>query len=226
VTAPDVFPPSTVEFLADLREHNTREWFDAHRSRYEKDVLGPAKTVVAALAPVLERLSPGIHVEPRVLGSIFRINRDTRFSADKRPYKDHLDLWFWHGARAGAVSGLYLRLAPDGLSVGAGAHGLDKEPLRRYRQALADPEAGAALVRIAADLEAAGHGIAGRTMTRPPRDVAAAPGAEPLLLHRALFVASTEPAATASESGLVDRLAQRWRPFVPLHEWLVEHVQP
>jgi Conserved hypothetical protein (DUF2461) len=40
-------------------------------------------------------------VEPRVSDSIMRINRDIRFSKDKSPYKDHLDLWFWTGDREG-----------------------------------------------------------------------------------------------------------------------------
>ena len=62
-----------------------------------------------------------------MLGSIFRINRDTRFSADKRPYKDHLDFWFWHGVRATAASGLFLRLTPDDVSIGAGTHDLQKD---------------------------------------------------------------------------------------------------
>jgi uncharacterized protein (TIGR02453 family) len=219
------FPPATLEFLADLREHNTREWFDFQRSRYEKDVLAPAKAVVTALAPVLDRLSPGIHAEPRVLGSIFRINRDTRFSADKRPYKDHLDFWFWHGPRATAVSGLFLRLSPDGLSVGAGAHGLDKDRLHRYRTAVGDPVAGTALVDLAADLERSGIGIAGQALVRPPKGYEAAPEAAPFLLHKALFVATTDPAESATDPTLPQLLERRWAPLVPLHEWLVEHVQ-
>ena len=113
----DALPTATVEFLAELRAHNSREWFDAHRARYERDLLAPAKQLVTELAPLLERLAPGIRAEPRVLGSIFRINRDTRFSSDKRPYKDHLDFWFWHGDRARAVSGLFLRITPESVAV-------------------------------------------------------------------------------------------------------------
>jgi uncharacterized protein (TIGR02453 family) len=214
-------PGRTLEFLADLREHNTREWFDAHRSRYENDVVVPAKALVTALSPVLERLSPGIHAEPRVLGSIFRINRDTRFSADKRPYKDHLDLWFWHGQRAAAVSGLFLRLSPDGLSVGAGAHGFDKDQLSRYREAVSDPVAGQALVDIAATVDLTW----GRTLTRAPKGYSPSPAAAPFLLHRALFAATTDPAEAATDPGLLVLLERRWTPLVPLHEWLVAHVQ-
>jgi uncharacterized protein (TIGR02453 family) len=219
------FPPATLDFLADLRANNERAWFDAHRSRYEQEFVAPAKAFVTAAAPLLERLAPGITAEPRVLGSIFRINRDTRFSPDKRPYKDHLDLWFWHGARATAVSGLFLRLTPDELAVGAGAHDLQKDHLRRYREAVADPAGGVALAGIVAELDRAGVGIAGRSMTRPPAGFTAVPEAAPLLLHRALFTAVPEPSALATTDALAPHLERWWGLLAPLHLWLVEHVQ-
>jgi uncharacterized protein (TIGR02453 family) len=99
------FPPDTLGFLRDVRRHNERTWFEANRSRYEAGYIEPAKAFVAAVAPALEAIVPGIKAEPRVLGSIFRINRDTRFSKDKRPYKDHLDFWFWEGDRKATSSG-------------------------------------------------------------------------------------------------------------------------
>ena len=83
---------------------------------------------------------PGIATEARVNGSIFRINRDTRFSKDKTPYKDHLDFWFWEGQRKTALSGLFLRIAPAAVTVGAGAHGFDPTRLARYRAAVADAD--------------------------------------------------------------------------------------
>lgn len=219
------FPPASLEFLAGLREHNERAWFDAHRRAYERDLVEPAKEFVRAAAPVLERLAPGVRAEPRVLGSIFRINRDIRFSPDKRPYKDHLDLWFWHGERAQAASGLFLRLSPDEVWVGAGAHDLQRERLERYRAAVCDPAAGAELALIGRDLDDAGIGIAGSALRRPPSGFSPAPDAAPFLLHKALFSAVTEPAALATAPDFLDRVEQHWARLAPLHLWLVAHVQ-
>jgi uncharacterized protein (DUF2461 family) len=92
-----------------------------------------------------------------VLGSIFRINRDTRFSPDKRPYKDHLDLWLWERDRKAAVSGLFARVSPELVGVGAGSHSLDKSALAASRGAVADTQAGPELARIVAGIEAAGY---------------------------------------------------------------------
>ena len=58
-----------------------------------------------------------------MLGSILRINRDTRFSRDPSPYKDHLDLWFWEGERRRAVSGFFARLTPEPWASGPAAMG-------------------------------------------------------------------------------------------------------
>jgi len=97
----DGFRRETTQFLAGLREHNKKEWFDAHRDDYEQAFLVPAMALTKALAPRLRKIEPDINVEARVNGSIMRINRDIRFSRDKSPYKDHLDLWFWTGDRKG-----------------------------------------------------------------------------------------------------------------------------
>jgi uncharacterized protein (TIGR02453 family) len=225
MTTLPAFPHATLEFLSELRENNTREWFDANRTRYERDLVAPAKAFVSDVAPLLERLAPGISAEPRVLGSIFRINRDTRFSADKRPYKDHLDFWFWHGHRAAAASGLLLRLTPDELIVGAGAHDLQKERLSRFRDAVSDPAAGRALARIAADLDRGGIGVDGKALVRPPAGFSAGPEAAPFLLYRALFAGVTAPSDVATGAGLGDHLERSWTALAPLHLWLVEHVQ-
>src|SRR5262249_21978378 len=92
------FQYELLEFLAGLRAHNDRTWFQAHREEYESLLLEPARDFVEAMGEELARFAPDVNADPRVGGSIFRIARDTRFSKDKRPYKDHLDLWFWQGA--------------------------------------------------------------------------------------------------------------------------------
>src|SRR5213083_1396570 len=91
------FDPAALDFLRGLGEHNDRAWFEAHRADYEGLLLAPARELVIALGERLTAIAPGLRADPRVNGSILRINRDTRFSNDKRPYKTHLDLWLWEG---------------------------------------------------------------------------------------------------------------------------------
>jgi uncharacterized protein (DUF2461 family) len=125
----DGFPKQTVDFLAGVRDHNNKKWFDGHRGDYEQAFLAPAVAFSEALAPWLRKIEPEICVEPRVNGSIMRINRDIRFSKDKSPYKDHLDLWFWTGDRKGwaavldarkgeALAAVVTKIRKDGYEVG------------------------------------------------------------------------------------------------------------
>ena len=219
------FPAESVEFLTDLRAHNDKVWFDSNRLRYESGYLEPAKEFVELIGPALAKLVPRIRAEPSVRGWMFRINRDVRFSSDKRPYKDHLDFWFWEGDRKAAVSGLFLRIWPDGVVVGAGAHGFDKHRLTAYRDAAADTTTGTALTTIVDDIEAAGHEIGGETYKRVPRGYAADGIAERLLRHSALYVHAELPVKIATSTGLIDAVLGNWRTFSSVHRWLVANVQ-
>lgn len=218
------FPAETCMFLADLRANNSKAWFDANRDRYQAAYVAPAQALVEAIAPALDDLRPGIAAEPRVNGSIFRINRDLRFSKDKTPYKDHLDFWFWEGERRTAVSGLFLRVAPDHVIVGAGAQGFASHQLAAYRKAVADPIRGEDLLATIADVEGSGHAIGGEVLTRIPRGYRAAGERARLLRHKALHATAELPPDTATNSKLIPTLVQHWRALVPLHCWLVANV--
>jgi uncharacterized protein (TIGR02453 family) len=76
------FPPGAVTFFQELDRNNNKPWFEAHKSDYQKYVLEPAQEFIEQMGARLEQLSPGIHAEPRVNRSIFRIYRDIRFSKD------------------------------------------------------------------------------------------------------------------------------------------------
>lgn len=218
-TASTTFLHETVGFLRDLRDHNASDWFDANRARYEVELLDPARRLVVALGPKLERLVPGIHAEPKIGGSIFRAQRDRRFNPD-HPYKEYLDLWFWEGERATAPSGLYVRVAPSSIVVGAGARQLFTATQRAaYRTAVAS-DAGPELVSIVRRLARAGFVIDG---SRSPLDLC---GAEPLVLlerQRALFARAELDSALAGDARLIPELLRCWRRALPLHRWLMTH---
>lgn len=222
----DGFGRATIQFLEDLGANNSKAWFQDHRSRYEETYLEPAKQFVAALAKPLDGISPDLHAEPRVNGSIFRINRDIRFSKDKTPYKDHLDLWFWHGERKQALSGLFFRLTADRLILGAGAHGFSPEMLARYRTAITDRDASASLQKIINALEKRSYAIGGDHYKNLPRGITAADKtAERFLRFNALWTSldAVHPDELGSKR-LVSYCAKQWRAMSPLHTWLTERV--
>lgn len=130
------FTPALFEFLAELKAHNTREWFAAHKDRYEVTVRDPTLRFIAALAPRLRRISPHVTADARpVGGSMFRIHRDIRFSRDKSPYKTHVGAHFTHeaGGRDAHAPGFYLHLEPGRSRGGGGLWHPDGATLARVR---------------------------------------------------------------------------------------------
>lgn len=223
------FPEATFRFLKGLTADNSKAWFAAHRDDYEQGYVAPAKALVAALGPPLRKISPTVQYEPKVNGSLFRINRDVRFSKDKSPYKNHLDLWFWHGAHRGwSAPGFFFRLFADRVIVGGGMHQFEKPLLDRYRQAVVAPRAGAALEKAIAAVAAAGPWtIGGASRKTVPRGFDPDHPRAALLRHEGLWAERT--VATGKETRSAKFAAdclERFAETKPLVAWLLTNVAP
>ncbi len=219
------FPKQTLTFLRAVARNNSKEWFHDHRPDYERYWLEPARGFVEAAGAALQSVAPVVY-EPKVNGSIFRINRDIRFSADKRPYKDHLDFWFWEGERKQAVSGFYMRITPKVLGLGVGAHGFDRDRLAVFRDAVVDPQAGEALARAVGQVEKSGAEVHGEHYKKTPRGFEPANETqERFLRHSALWTGDDEKHSPELHSpAIVPYAVQRWQEQAPIHRWLVEHL--
>ena len=149
------FTKETVRFFTALRKNNDRDWFEKNRETYESHVMAPAKLFVTAMGARLRAIAPGVVAVPKVNKSIFRINRDTRFSLDPSPYKTNLGIYFWDGARPKMEStGFYFHLEPPDMMVGGGMYMIPEALLGRYRKAVVDPKRGAEIGKIVAALRA------------------------------------------------------------------------
>ncbi|MCX6164328.1 MAG: DUF2461 family protein, partial [Ignavibacteriae bacterium] len=80
------FSNESLEFLKKLenKKYNNKIWFDKNREKYETYVKLPMRALIDNLTGELYKIDPSIVVNYK---SIFRINRDIRFSKDKTPYK-------------------------------------------------------------------------------------------------------------------------------------------
>ena len=218
------FPHGTLRFLNDLAANNTREWFEARRADYEQYYVAPALAFVQELGPRLRGISKTVKFEARVNGSLFRIQRDLRFAKDRSPYKTHLDLWFWEGARRGwDTPSFFFRVTPVRLVLGAGMHRLAKGPLDRYRQAVIDSTKGPALDATLEEVRRAGpYEIGGATRKTVPRGFDPMHERAGLLLHDALF-ASLEGSIPAEvhTHDFVDYCAAHFQAVWPVNRWLL-----
>ncbi len=133
------FTRALFAFLRDLAANNDRAWFEANRERYEEHVRRPALRFIADFGPYVRAVSPHLTCDPRPHGgSLFRIHRDVRFSADKSPYKTHAAIQFRHEAGKDAhAPGLYLHLEPGACGAAAGVWRPPPAALRAIRQQVA-----------------------------------------------------------------------------------------
>lgn len=228
------FTPATFKFLRDLARNNRKEWFAEHKPRYERDVRGPCLAFIRDLATPLSRISPQMVASDKpVGGSLFRIHRDTRFSKDKSPYKQHAGLTFFHAATKSAARGsaanaafgrldapvFYLHLQPGESFIGGGVWHPQPDSLKRIRAYLLNnPTSWTRATRSPAFLKH--YALGGDTLSRPPQGF---DPAHPLIedLKRKDFIASR---ALKDSDVCADDFAQRvvadFRALSPLMDWL------
>lgn len=146
-----MWPPEAIEFLRELEDNNDRDWFKANRTRYDSDLVEPAKDLAAQLT----------HLgEPHM----FRPYNDTRFHM-RPPIKEQLGLAIGYGG----AGGYYVELSLDGLLIAAGLHHPASDQLERYRAAIDDGRRAAAFERALGTAEAAGLEPSPPQLKRAPR---------------------------------------------------------
>jgi len=208
---PAYFTEETFRFLAELAAQNERAFFEAHKPHYEAHVREPARALIRAMRPHLEALSPELLADDRRQGgSLLRIHRDVRFSADKSPYKTHIGIQFRH--RAGKdihAPGLYVHIEPDSHFLGAGMWRPDGASLAVIRAQI-DAQQGRWREIIGALTRRGVWRLGGESLKRAPRGF---PADHPLVddLKRKSFILDTPLEATSVLSpGLPALLADRF----------------
>jgi len=124
--------PSTLKFLKDLKQHNTKEWFDKNRKTYEtakEDFMQLVQKVIEGFAKKEE----GIALL-KAKDCVFRINRDVRFSKDKSPYKSNMGASFSKGGKKSMLAGFYFHCEPGNSFVGGGLWGPEAATVKKVRQ--------------------------------------------------------------------------------------------
>jgi uncharacterized protein (TIGR02453 family) len=199
------FSREALSFFRDLARHNNRDWFQAHKDVYERECRLPMQQLVAAL-------------EPRFGASkIMRINRDTRFAADKSPYKTHI---------SAGIGRNYVSLSADGLYVGAGMYKPDSPVLERFRGAIGSEQSGPRLARIVAALRRKGYDVDTHdALTGTPKGYKADHPRIDLLRMKDLFAGKFfKPAPWLSTKGALDRIEKVMIDAKPLTDWIEENV--
>jgi len=128
------FTPQALQFFLDLRFHNDKTWFDAHKDIYETAVKEPMERLHEALLPMIEKIDPGLDL--RAQRVISRIYRDARY-ARGTPYRDHMWMSYKPIGKSNSDAFTYFfYLTPDEWGYGAGFYEYVPEMIRTFRDRL------------------------------------------------------------------------------------------
>jgi uncharacterized protein (TIGR02453 family) len=219
------FTPALFQFLRELADHNDRAWFKANQDRYEAAVRQPALDFITDMVDPLGDLSPHFVADSRTVGgSLFRIQRDTRFSKDKTPYKLNTGMHFRHErARDAHAPGFYIHLEPRRCFMGVGLWMPESKVAYRIRHHIDDhPDAWVAATRTAPFTTM--FQLGGESLQRPPRGF---DPEHPLIddLKRKSFMATSSlTQAEVTSAGFLDDVVDRWRTATPMMAVLCEAV--
>ena len=135
-----LFSPATLKFLGELQGNNDRDWFNANKERYESDVREPALEFIRQMGPHIKSISAHYEaIDKKVGGSLMRVYRDTRFSADKTPYKTNIGIQFRHKAGKDVhAPGFYMHVGLDGCFLAVGSWKPESESLAAMRKRIVD----------------------------------------------------------------------------------------
>ena len=130
------FGKELIPFFLDLRFHNDKSFMDANRERYLQCVRQPFYDFIGAMGPGMQKIAKDMEIAPAKCLS--RINRDTRFSRDKSPYRDHLWVSFRQEGRPNDGTPFYwFEISPEHVNWGVGIWGENRAIMDAMRRRMA-----------------------------------------------------------------------------------------
>jgi uncharacterized protein (TIGR02453 family) len=214
------FSAEAVKYLRGLKRNNNREWFEARRAIFERELKKPMLAVVERVTDAMAEFAPA-HVRP-AQKSIMRIYRDTRFSADKTPYKTHVSAWWTRtGLEKTSGGGYYFHFSPTEVVIAAGIYMPEREQLLAIRMQLVERHE--ELRRLLNDKKlrkVMDIDMDRSALTRPPKGFTADHPGIDLIKQQQWGVLVRLPAEAALGPGLVTEIVTRFRLAAPIVDFL------
>ena len=219
------FTRKTLSFLRALKRHNDRDWFRARKPEYERHVRSPMIALIERLAIDFRSFAPELVADPRV--SLYRIYRDTRFSADKSPLKTHVAAHFpSRGFPRGAGAGLYVEIAPGWVWAGGGIYMPSASDLQAIRAHIASSHPRLHRTVTAAAFTRAFGELGGERLTRVPRGYLKDHPAAHYLQFKQFLAGREFEASFAISRTFYPRLLSTFQAAAPLVRFLNSALRP
>lgn len=214
------FTDETIQFFLDLRFHNYTDYFHQQHDRYVENVQQLFYSLIEDLAPAMLSVDPRMEVRP--YKCLSRIHRDTRFSKDKSPYRDHLWFLFRRAAEPREKSLFYYgEFGPDRLDWGLGIWGENREVMNMFRKRMeANPDGIMAMIDDM-DLPERHLGLGGSWFKRMPVPEQIPDRLKRWYLSRDMYIGKVDPAYEwAFSDRLKTEMEKDFLAMAPLYQTL------
>ena len=211
------FPAEGLAFFAALQRNNRREWFQPRKAIFEEKLKQPMRELVGAVNTAMRRFAPDYATDPDK--AIYRIYRDTRFSKDKTPYKDHIAASFSRrGDKAGA--GFYFAVSHKEVAIGGGLYMPEAEALLAIRQHLAERHEEFRRIAGARAVRRLFVEVQGEQLTRVPKGYCSDHPAADLLRFKQYLLYVELPPELATTPAVYTEVVKHFRAMTPFVEFL------
>ncbi len=123
-----------LQFLKELSANNNREWFNEHRDMYEnaRVEFDNLLTAIITRISLFDESIRGVQASD----CTYRIYRDTRFSSDKTPYKNHFGGYINAKGKKSDHCGYYIHIQEGNCMLAGGSYCLPAPILKAIREAI------------------------------------------------------------------------------------------
>ncbi len=207
-----------ISFLSALKENNNKEWFEKHKNEY-LNVKNEYETIAGQLINVIGKFDKDIaHLE--IKDCTYRIYRDVRFSKDKKPYKDHVGLYFVKGGKKSKYAGYYLHIEPGNCMMGGGIYMPVSDDLKKIRQEIYYNSSNLRKIINEKQFKALyGDFDASDKMMRPPKDFPKDFSDIDLLMYRGYFVMHPLTLKQLNSEDALNTIAEKFKLLKPLNDF-------
>jgi len=218
-----IFKVDYIDFFKELSQNNHKKWFDQNRSRYEKSVKTPFYSFVERMIEEIQTDDPEVKITTKE--SIFRINRDIRFSKDKTPYKTHMSALISRtGKKDRGFPGFFFSMGAENIMIYGGAHSVERDRVYSIRKYISDHLD--EFSKLLADRVFKGkYGrIHGDKNKRIPAEFNDAAEKQPLLFNKAFYYYTKLDVKKILDVNLVDIFMNYYLAAKPMREFLIRAV--
>ncbi len=213
------FTPEAITFLRNLARNNRREWFQPRKGQYESLIKAPMAELVECLNAAFADFAPGYATPPQK--AIFRIYRDTRFSANKTPYKTHVAAIFpLQNVPKNYGAAFYFHFTARELLVFGGLWTPEREELLAVRRFLQEHHQEMEKLLRNPTLRRKLGELQGEQLTRMPAGFPQEHPAESLLRRKQWYLEATMDHQVITTPRLQSELIQHFKLMAPVVEFL------